>query len=166
MKLAIRIRDVRPGVGYAKMFFTTEVGYETDDGFSGVLRVRDMQLKESKAGELYAVFPQKQRMRGGQPVLEGGKSVWDNLVDTVNEKKDEKYVPTKASGAFKNLINNAAIAEFQTLTGDAGRGSAPRQEVRRAAPARGTSPTAAGRTTSTEAPDRGSPLGEASDLPF
>ena len=63
-KPAARVRDVRPGTGYADAWFTTVVGFEDDNGtFHGVVSIRDCELRTSKENERYIKFPSRPRIR-------------------------------------------------------------------------------------------------------
>jgi hypothetical protein len=169
MKVAVRVKDMRPGSGYADAWFTTVIGYEDDAGtFEGLVGIRDCELRTSKAQEQYIKFPARPRIRknpdGDTATYQkgtDGATIYDQVVDSVLEKYtdkagEEKWGPTRVAKAFKDKVTAIVVQEWASTKGEAaGRGAAA------PAPKKATPKTA----SSTGGAERGSPVG-GNELPF
>ena len=78
--LVYEIANVRDGGQYSVAGCDINLGYEEGGKFIGVLAVRNVWLREKKAGGYFVSWPSAARIRNGAIVVEEGKPKYDNHV--------------------------------------------------------------------------------------
>jgi hypothetical protein len=108
-------------------FFSFSIGTGEGDAYVPIVSFRECKLMRTKAGTKYYIkFPAKQRMKGGEPVVDEktGFNIWDDYYDLGQAKKDDgNWAPTKAAFQFKDDLLQAAITKFETLNKGSGLGA-------------------------------------------
>lgn len=177
-KIAVRVTDVRkpPGNNFADAYFTAKIGEEDDAGtFFPLISIRDCELRTSQAGEQYAKYPSKPRIKkidqdtAAYTKDDAGKVIYDPVVDAAMEKgTNDRWFATDGAKKLKDQLARLAAKELGSDKAEtAGRGSGAATPAKAPPKGRAPAPRAAA-AASTGAAERGSPTqtAEDDDLPF
>lgn len=121
-QLKFKVHNARQAGQYALVAADLAIGYEDENGFTGIVDVRGLFLKERTDGSgRFVSFPSKARIKDGVHQEDAnGKKIYDNIVDLfmevgANPEKADKRAPTKAAWAFKDYLTELMEEAYESL---------------------------------------------------